>query len=217
LCFSDLAVVEIPGISHLLRLLETQMNRKLDSLTTAFAIAAVLATQMASGQTPATRQSFLDTWTNRPVVLKKPLYGIAYDSPSGQAITAVSPDRGTFFQIQLISSGDQGFKISAPIVDREPQRLLDKVAARLGARFSPKLLTFKVGTRMKARARFEDLNDWGDERTRLIIDLYDDLDTANVATQIHVQWPEPFSDDFSERSKVEGLIAEFLKPPTQVK
>jgi len=54
-----------------------------------------------------------------------------------------------------------GFKIAAPIVDREPQRLLDKVAAELGAKFSPKLLTFKTGTRMNARARFADLKNWG--------------------------------------------------------
>jgi hypothetical protein len=66
-------------------------------------------------------------------------------------------------------------------------------------------------------ARFEDLKDWGDERTRLIIDFYDDLDTANVATQVHVQWPEPFSADFSERSKAEGLIAEFLQPHALVR
>ena len=162
-------------------------------------------------------QAFLDAWASRPVVLKKPLYGIAYDSPSGQAITVVSLDKGTFFQIQLISSGDSGIKIAPPIVDREPQRLLDKVAADLGAKFSPKLLLYKAGIRMNASARFTDLKDWGDDRTRLIIDLYDDLDAKNVASQIRVQWPESFSAEFAERSKVEGLLGEFLQMPPPVK
>ena len=184
----------------------------------AFAFAVAQLTQGVSAQALATGgQAFLDAWASRPVVLKKPLYGIAYDSPSGQAITVVSLDKGTFFQIQLISSGDSGIKIAPPIVDREPQRLLYKVAADLGAKFSPKLLLYKAGIRMNASARFTDLKDWGDDRTRLIIDLYDDLDAKNVASQIRVQWPESFSAEFAERSKVEGLLGEFLQMPPPVK
>jgi hypothetical protein len=178
----------------------------------AFSVVVVLCAlaSYVSGQdavSPA-RQEFLNAWMRRPVVLKKAMYSIAYDGPSGQAITVVSPDKGTFFQIELISHSDRGFRISAPILDRDPQTLLDKVSAQLGSSSTPKLLTFRTGTRLMAKARF--IEEARDGRTQLAFDLYDDLNEKDQATILWVQWATAFSPDFTERRQVESLIGEFL-------
>lgn len=194
------------------------ISRTLNAALAASLLACAVLAQSAVQQAPTVgRQQFLSAWMGRSVVLKKAMYSIAYDGPSGQGITVVSPDKGTFFQIQTITHSDRGFRIAAPLLDRDQQQLFDKVSAQLGSGSSPKLLTFKIGSRLKASARFidESRNEFSlDERIRLAIDLYDDLNEKDRATILWVQWPNGFSAEFNERRQVETLIAEFLTPTT---
>ena len=185
-------------------------------------------------QVSSSRASSSTVWSKRDVVLKKPVYDIAYDSPSGQAITTVSPDKGSYFHIQVtstvLSTTPLAIIFWEPILDRDPEQLLNKVAVRLaspsvterelGLRPTvPKLLTFKTGTKFRATARF--LEPWStsqhlkivgtpDDRKRLAFDLYDDLDDKDIATILWVHWPTELSPEFAERAAIEKLIAEFF-------
>lgn len=181
----------------------------------ACSIIGLLASAQAAPLSPA-KAKFVEDWQTKQLVLRKPLYSIAYGSGNAVGVNMLSEDKGRFYEIKLVTGGGP-FKISDPIADGTPDRLLQRVKAHLGAETEARLLEYKVGERLSVkRIDFEDAT-WAsypakppadDHRSFIVVRLSDQFAQKDgETTKIIVVWPEPWSESFTERVRVEKLLS----------
>lgn len=170
----------------------------------------VFAQQAEEGASAASQKSFEDSLRGKTVELKEPLYTVfsavrRNRAPVANGITVLTPDKGTFFRIVELGP-------FLDVSDSDPQRLVEKIAGRKEAAGlpTPRLLTYKPGTRMKVRG-FE----WGIAMVEIHLD--DELADEGIrnqtepTTKVTVMWPTVFSSAFGERPQIEALLSKVFE------
>ena len=97
-----------------------------------------------------------------------------------------------------------------------PDRLLQRVKAKLGPQAEARLLEYKIGERFSVSGvSFSDSSlmtypakpPAEDHRAYIAVRLRDQFaEKDEDTTDVVVVWPEPFSDSFTERPRVEKLL-----------
>ena len=170
---------------------------------------------LSAGSDP--KEDFAASWEGQTVVLKKRLHTLAYTerglfgktSDKRDGLFVVTPFKGTYYQFDGRQKKDD-------IRGADPQHLTDIIRetyasdaldVREYSKVEPIVITiYEPGVELIVSAvRIER------ERVRLFFRDSRTTDST-IATSFTVQWPTPFSRDFSERQAIETLIRQYIQP-----
>jgi len=162
------------------------------------------------------KEDFASSWEGQTVVLKRPLYTIAYrerglfgnGTDKRDGLVVVTPFVGTYFQFDGRQSKDD-------VRGDDPQGMMDAVRAayakdalepRTYAKVEPIVITL-YSPRVQLVVSSVRI-----DRDRLRLFLTDPTDgELTAATSLTVQWPTPFSRSFSERRAIETIIRQYVQ------
>jgi hypothetical protein len=182
-----------------------------------FVIALVSAVSaLTAAESP--QQAFARRWEGKNVIVQQSLYTLVYNergllgnTHNGRrdGLTVVTPFEGIYFQFD----GRQG---RSDVAERDPQRILDEVAATYQAdsldvrsyrKVEPLIVErFDAGVELVAeKVRIERDTVRISFARRVGPDAGDD-----PVTSLTIKWPVPLSKSFSERDLIENLIRRFV-------
>jgi hypothetical protein len=182
-------------------------------ITHVLAVAATFATVSAAANP---KQEFTRRWEGQTVVLRHALYTLSYTERGllgtthhkRDGVSVVTPFNGMYYQFDGRQSRDD-------VLNQDPERLMDAVRTayqgdsldiRAYSKVEPITLTrYTAGVELVVSAvRIER------DRARLFFEGPRGSERM-PATALTIQWPVPFSRDFTERDAVDDLIRRFVQ------
>lgn len=199
---------------HLLSQRTVSYPLRLASILSVLTVTAAISLDAAA---PTAKKTFVTAWEGRNIVLTQPLYSIVYDErrrflPSvkkqGQVtgLTVTTPS-GTYYQFEALRDSEED------IIERDPNHVVSVLRNQyrramhldLGSvqDVEPLMLVrYDPGVAlMVGKVQIE--------RDRVRLSFHKDRKADRVTT-LTVKWPVPLSNDFTEASLIEDLLARFV-------
>ena len=170
---------------------------------------------LSAGSNP--KEDFATSWEGQAVVLKQPLYTLAYRergrlgnaSDKRDGLFVVTPFSGTYYQFDGRQSKDDIRSADAQSLPGTIRTTYasDALDIREYSKVEPIVITvYEPGVELVLSVVRID-------RDRLRLFFTDPRAAESIiATSLMVQWPTPFSRGFSERPAIETIIRRYIQP-----
>jgi hypothetical protein len=180
-------------------------------------VLVVIAAISLDAAEPSAKKRFVTAWEGRKIVLTQPLYSIVYDERSRflpslkrrgrvTGLTVTTP-AGTYYQFDALRDSEDD------IIERDPNRVVSTLRNQYR-----RAMHLDLGTVQDVEplmlVRYDPgvellVGDVEIERDRVRLSFHKERKGDRVTT-LTVKWPVPLSNDFTEASLIENLLARLV-------